>query len=1487
MCDLLEDYSLPDEEEEAKKEEESKKQEKIETKVELKNIFLPPPGLHPVNFVDFIEHNYSYFFTQTSPDDYYQLSSYKTKNNIKFTPLQFSPKANLSKIIFDNIDISSIAIHDDFLFTGDANGLIHIYSCESESEVKTLKYKDLNEKFDKNNRAVSSLDISQDGLFLIAGYSNGFITLWSIQSQKLITIITDKHASRIVALKFIFATEKKFVLISSDQNGQVQKLIIEKGIFGYKSAKDDSIYKDSLPTFIIELYRPSERSSLTLAVLGTVQKIKLYKLEPFVTLLFEFDNPEKTQTRTVPDVSFGIGTEPKMDGMGLVNQIMGPDEDEVIKNELMLAISWDKIIKIYSINIDNNGGISLLNDGKPCGFFLNAYSVSRLGFISSSIVYFFDMQKQIKIFNTSLIQYGDYDPENKKHQEYNTKALIEEGTVIDPLILADDISFQNKKQYSYRNFIIGTDKSICLLCRHNFHRGKLLSYEECINKVADENNWMDALCIGLDIFRGTLTSFPDIPVNDKERKEKLIPFLQDLILLYINKNLKKERGNALIGDNLSVGNKDITENFNKCMIISIEFCIGFKAANFLFTEIQDFFKGYGDTFFKNVEPFIFSDILKNEKINDQTISSLFAAYCTMNELGIFSHLLTHLNYYSINNDFIKSVILKYNLFTALIYIYSNSNEYEENFLPIIQMFNYFINDKNIGLNGVNYSDFESYNDIIKQKGLKIVEKMQYFIGHKLLWYIDMCFNGKKLCLNINDNESFDVNSKNFQGLIALIYSWVLSKKVFNTLIQFDSYTFFFVLTKLFSHDYLINIIKNYDFSTLPKHFISEESELLSDSKTEDKPNTSQTTEGAKEEEQQKKSPYNDIKLAINHIIKLGKEFKSIFIRQDMDLFIVKIAAKLKENVVPKECVISAVKSILSYYSEVAKLSEKDLSEDKFKCHGINLKGSDYTNLEQVSENVKNYINDTSKFLITLLSSQYKFTSDDFSSMLIACEYTHYIFIKIKLLEMNKEYVECLKVYIKNEKFIGGKKIFEWINLQLKTLSKDGKKEDDPNFIELKKTIVDNTITLAEISLDSVLKIFNEYYANDKKTDIITKFEPNPEFQYKYIEKLLNDKNSIFNTIDDNFDANLARNPKAMTNSEIKKDLSSLLMLHFDLLIKLNKKDEILKNLKKRYIYYPIDECIQKCVDNKITDSGIFLYQSIGDYQKAIELALTDLNETFDALYQNQDESQWENLFSKSREDLEKCIEICESNNDQEAPVVDKQGDSLWFEILKAMYDFFNKASKSKNTKILDSISNEIENLLKKMCLYVKMKEILEFIIQNYEESEFKEFKNLIIKIMQSFGRYNQVLKTAKVLLANSLVYNTNNFNRVKGLGKNIIIEKCDWCRKRFIKGSNELLIIFLCGHKMHSKCNYKDGQIYNPSGEPICMICQKNDFEKGTVENKNEEVTTRRRGSSAGSKDENYLKEKEKREALVQKRKRLEKLKLVDKKYLEKLEELA
>ena len=1453
MCDLLDDGFKDDEEHDEEKTPEEVKKEEPKKEIETNRIFLPPANLHPLNLVDFIEHNYPYFFTLSSPDDFYHLSSYKSKNNIKFSPLEFPKLPELSKIMFDNIkNITSTAVHDDFLFAGDDKGIVYMFSCETQREVKCFKMNDINEKIPKAGIIVSAIDVSKDGNYLIAGYANGFIALWNIPDRKFIYLITDKHISKIVALKFVDAVRKKYVVISSDQNGQIQKLIIEEK-FLRVSVKDDSIYKDSMSTFIIELYKPFKDSQITLAALGTVNKIRLYLIEPFINLLCDFENPDKNALVKVPDVSFGIGCEPKNENIGFVNQIMSPDEDEEIQNVTMLAISWDKIIRIYSISIDEEGSIALFNEGKPCGYFLNTYEISRIGFISSSIIYFFDTQKQLKIFNTALIHSGDFNPENKKAQEYSTKALIEDGNVIDPKLLAEDISNQGLRQYSYRNFILGTEKSIFLLCKGAFYKGKLLNYEECINKVAEQNNWMDALCIGLDIYRGTLTSFPDIPQSDKERKGALTPFLEDILIQYIDKMLKKDSG--MTGD-INFRVKENSEIFNKTMVIAIEFSIGIRDINFLYSFILANFDAYQDKFLRNIEPFIFSDILKTEKIKQELLTGLFAAYCTRREVGLLSHLYPHLDYESINIDFVKNVAMAQNLFTTLIYIYSNSQKSSDNFIPIQKMYEYFCNEKNF-VDTLNIKDFESYAQVIKEEGVANMEKMKSFIGHKLLWYIDMCLNGKKLCLNINDNESFDINSGHFKELIAMIYVWMLKKNVFKTLIEFDSYTFFFVLTKLFSHDYLINIIKNYDYSKLPSDLVSEANEL---------------EEEKKEEETPKQFQYSNIMLVINLIFNMSKEYTSFFISQDMDLFIIRIASKLSETVLSKSIVIPAVQKVLTYYQNISSLSVDQLKEDKFKCHGLNTISNDYSDLSKVSENVKNYINETSKIIITLLSSKYNFSPSELSSLLVSCEFTHYINVKIKLLEMKKEYVDCLKVYIENIKFIGETKIFDWITVQLVTLSKNGKRENDPLFIELKQAIVDNTMKLAEFSIELLIKLFDQWFANDKKTEIIKKLEPNPEFQYRYIEKLLKDKNSQFNTIDETFDTNTSRNQKMMTSEEIKQDLSNLLMLHFDLLIKLNKKEEILKNLQKRYIYYPIEECIKKCIDNNIIDCAIFLSKSTGDYAKAMELALSELKKIFEELYASKDES----LIIKFKEQLELCIDICESSHDQTS--FDKQNDNLWFEILKTMYDCFNKSSALNNKNISDAISEQIESLLKKMCLYVKMKEILEFVILNYQDSKYIEFKNLIIKILQSFLRYTKVLGSAKVLLSNSIIYNAKSFYKVRGEGRLVTLEKCDWCRRKFAKGSNEKIILFQCGHKIHSKCNYKEGQMVN--GEPVCMICKTNNFEEENE--KKDEINIK---AVLDAKNE-YMKEKERKEKIMKKKKHIDQLCLVDKKYLNKIEEL-
>ena len=86
-----------------------------------------------------------------------------------------------------------------------------------------------------------------------------------------------------------------------------------------------------------------------------------------------------------------------------------------------------------------------------------------------------------------------------------------------------------------------------------------------------------------------------------------------------------------------------------------------------------------------------------------------------------------------------------------------------------------------------------------------------YIGHKLLWYINMSIRGNKFSLGMDANLlKFDTNSKDYQSFLALIFYWILQEDVFTNLIRFDSYSFLNVISLFVTDTFLLNIVKNYD-----------------------------------------------------------------------------------------------------------------------------------------------------------------------------------------------------------------------------------------------------------------------------------------------------------------------------------------------------------------------------------------------------------------------------------------------------------------------------------------------------------------------------------------------------------------------------------------------------------------------------------------------------------------------------------------------------
>ena len=115
------------------------------------------------------------------------------------------------------------------------------------------------------------------------------------------------------------------------------------------------------------------------------------------------------------------------------------------------------------------------------------------------------------------------------------------------------------------------------------------------------------------------------------------------------------------------------------------------------------------------------------------------------------------------------------------------------------------------------------------------------------------------------------------------------------------------------------------------------------------------------------------------------------------------------------------------------------------------------------------------------------------------------------------------------------------------------------------------------------------------------------------------------------------------NDDMKNNdsLCDLFLLQIDLLIKLNKVNDVLPNIKEQMkIYpnsYPKQKCLEKCLEYKINDASVYLYQSLGKNDSALSLTKEQTEKAFnDYLLDNKDES-----YKYFLQQLDLCIKICE------------------------------------------------------------------------------------------------------------------------------------------------------------------------------------------------------------------------------------------------------
>ena len=965
----------------------------------------------------------------------FHLFQHSIKSTLKVNSLEIEPQIDVSRAIFkvQNVFITCMTARGDLIVVGYSVGEIKIYSLKDKKLIKTLSP-------DKaNTNTVNCIDLSSDGLFLLAGHSNSNIAFWEINSGSCKLTISGVLYSSCLAVKFYKVDGKFYHCFASDADGNLAQIVIKNILMFWRVDSKKILYtQNKNPTFLIKLITftneqrkafPSITSAAQTAIFGSLQNIQLYSIENNFKQLWIGDKPPYIKDNNPPDASIGIGKPP-------IDMSISSD---TIKPQLLLAISWGKIIYVYMVPVIKK----ILAEPTQLGYFINTSQIYRMGFLTSSLVYFFDATKFIKVIDTRQINIGDVNIVKGLNEPEippkNNEAQLDDGRLVDPEIKPQFV--QDKKGQPcafYLHSIVENENLLHVMGKRTLYNGKLLNWENCLNTLKHDTDeeWMDLLIKGMNIYQFKMPALADIPQDEQVRKSVLRDYLEKSINQYVIFCINNKRSGVIFQD-------DVGENkyMGECISKIIEFCIEIESVHFLIDTIEKKFesKDYGDLFLAELEPFILCDKIKNFELSTDIIIKIIDLYRKNKNYDLLSQILIHLNIHSIDNDIIKSKCEEMSLLSPLIYIYNNGKQ-EDYFMPVTKLFDQYIKAFDIE----SGQDFYSYYD--KKKDISGLKNTKQYIGYKILWYIKMCINGKKF-----PDIKMDVNNNKFKKAISQITYWLLTPRVFYDFVKFDTANYFDILNQIFSKEDLYNILEE---ASKTSDKISNLAMLyVEDNKINDV------------------SPVSLVEFLVNQCKKTRDETIQLYSYE----FVARSSNLVDHN---KALAIETTKMLFNAYK----------TTNPTKHHLVSSKSQD---------DLITFAND----IINLICNSNKFTVDDYKIMLSQCEETQFHTVMLFLYKKTHDYHQSFELYLKEDALIPNRheSLFSWINLTLYQL----KDKDKNEFNKLKTDIFGKVCTIGKISVEQLASIVNCWFA-DQKNLILMNLEKEQKVQLAYVELLLKD-----------------------------------------------------------------------------------------------------------------------------------------------------------------------------------------------------------------------------------------------------------------------------------------------------------------------------------------------------------------------------------------------
>lgn len=595
---------------------------------------------------------------------------------------------------------------------------------------------------------ITSMDIDSERECLICGYENGQLVLWDLNTGNSIKTIQGVHSTPILSVKFWKDGKSNF--ISSDSVGNVLMLQINKVLFAYTVDKNMLLDGNAGPVCSIEIIKKEHVKHSTLrncilAALCSPEMVLIVTLEPIVGIVFKIERPHDVKPGLIPSCSWGTGATPE-----------SPNNTDPL-----LAVAWGKklqLIQVNNIHQENGKGF------RPSGYYQsNSETQGDLvytGFISKNMIVVIDFEKEVKILYTGYMKPMDSD---SRKFELERKPVLD-AKLVDPSLLFQVIKDEKGKGKSsfFQNTVCTIDytRQIFLLARQSLYMGKLSTWEEHIKSLVSKGEWLAALAVCLEIYKGTNKMFANIPNDEVECSKVMKPFFRELISDYIN-HVGNLHSRASKGNSLAKSD----EIWEMVILSTIDFLVSSENFHYLFIEIRSQFAKYGqlENFISNLEPFILHN--KITYIPNEPFREIVAHFAKRGKSTVLQHLIINLNIKSIDVGLTSALCMEHELLTGLLYICTHTED-PDYLTPLAKMF------------GI-------YQSKVRQESPDAQTA-----GYKCLWYVRLVFEGKKFPRGRIDRKEWRVAIQN-------LVIWIFTDEILRGLFDIDAPIFFDLLSMLF------------------------------------------------------------------------------------------------------------------------------------------------------------------------------------------------------------------------------------------------------------------------------------------------------------------------------------------------------------------------------------------------------------------------------------------------------------------------------------------------------------------------------------------------------------------------------------------------------------------------------------------------------------------------------------------------------------------